>query len=148
MLVVFPFALLVTAVIFDVINLITGQPTWRLVAFYNLAAGIVGALLAAVPGLIDYFSLRGRAARTGTWHMIANLTAVAIFVAAFLLRTRWGEQWVPAGSTLPQILGIVGVVVLAVGGWLGGHLVYVEGVGVDAEARGRAADATGRRRAA
>ena len=43
MLVVFPFALWTTAVIFDVIGMVTGHGTLRTAAYYNIAAGIVGA---------------------------------------------------------------------------------------------------------
>ena len=63
--------------------------------------------------------------------MALNLIVMAFFIVSLLLRTRWGEQWVPAGSSLPQALSIVGSLVLIAGGWLGGHLVYVHGVGVD-----------------
>jgi uncharacterized membrane protein len=136
MLVVFPLGLLFTAVIFDIIGLVTGQATWRVVAFYDLAAGIVGALVAAVPGFVDYVSVRGRPARTATWHMVVNLTAVAIFSASFVLRTRWAAPWVAPDSSLPAGLAIVAALVLGVGGWLGGHLVYAEAVGVDAAAAG------------
>lgn len=131
MLVVFPLGLWLTGVAFDITTLVTGGPTPRLVAFYLIAAGIPGALLAAVPGFIDYISLPGRTGRVATWHMGLMLAALAVFLASFLLRTRWGESWVPGGSTLPQALSIAGAVVLIVSGWLGGHLVYVHRVGVD-----------------
>jgi uncharacterized membrane protein len=131
MLIVFPLGLWLTAVAFDIATLVTGGPTPRLVAFYLIGAGLVGALLAAVPGFVDYFSLQGRAGRLATWHMGLNLAAVAVFLASLLLRTRWGESWVPSGSSLPQALSIFGAVVLIVSGWLGGHLVYVHRVGVE-----------------
>jgi uncharacterized membrane protein len=66
MLVVFPFALWTSAVVFDVIGMVTGNMTLRAAAFYNIAGGIIGALAAAVPGFIDYLTLKGRAARVGT----------------------------------------------------------------------------------
>lgn len=131
MLVVFPLGLLLTGVVFDIASLMTGGPTPRLVAFYLIAAGIVGALPAAVPGFIDYLTLRGEAARVATWHLVLNLAVVAIFLTSLLLRTRWGEAWVPVGSRLPQALSIVGALVLIASGWLGGHLVYVHRVGVE-----------------
>lgn len=69
-----------------------------------------------------------------------------IFAVSLALRTPWGTPWVPAGSSLPQALTIVGAVLLGVGGWLGGHIVYVHGAGVEAVHRAQA-DAR-RRRAA
>ena len=131
MLVVFPLGLFFTATVFDIVTLMTGSSVSRTVAFYMILAGIIGGLAAAVPGFVDYLSLRGPAAVTATWHMALNLIVMAFFIVSLLLRTRWGEQWVPAGSSLPQALSIVGSLVLIAGGWLGGHLVYVHGVGVD-----------------
>ena len=131
MLIVFPLGLFLTATIFDIVTLVSGGTALRLAAYYMIGAGVIGGLVAAVPGFIDYFSLRGAAARTATWHMVTNLVVMAFFIASGLLRTRWGQQWVPAGSTLPAALSIVGSVLLIVGGWLGGQLVYGSGVGVD-----------------
>lgn len=143
MLVVFPFALWTTAVVFDVIGMVTGNATARAVAYYNIAAGIVGALAAAVPGFIDYLTLRGRAARIGTWHMVLNLAALALFAVSWVLRTRWGSDLVGVDTWLPMLAGLVGVAVLFASGWLGGSLVYVHGMGVERAAR--AADPIRRR---
>ncbi|HSE94041.1 MAG TPA: DUF2231 domain-containing protein [Methylomirabilota bacterium] len=122
---------------------------WRTLAFYDIAAGLVGGLLAAVPGLIDYFTLVGRARTIGTYHMAVNVATLALFAVSFVLRTHWGAPWVPAGSNLPQALTIIGAVLLGVGGWLGGQLVYVHGVGVEAVDRAQAeAQEAKRRRAA
>src|SRR5688572_6966759 len=118
MLVVFPIGLFVAAFVFDILALTTGHGVWRVVAFYDIAAGIVGGLLAAVPGFVDYFALRGAARRTATWHMILNLVLVGLFSVNWLLRTTWGAQWLPPESNVPAILTGCGVVILAVSGWL------------------------------
>jgi uncharacterized membrane protein len=131
MLVVFPIGLFVAAFVFDVLAAATGNGVWRTVAFYDIAAGIVGGLLAAVPGFVDYFSLGGSARRTATWHMVLNLGLVGLFAVNWLLRTSTGARWIPPGSNIPLILTACGVVILGVSGWLGGHLVYVQGVGVE-----------------
>jgi uncharacterized membrane protein len=47
MLIVFPLGLLVTAVIFDVVRIVTGDATFAAVAFWCIAAGVLGGLLAA-----------------------------------------------------------------------------------------------------
>src|SRR5439155_4260215 len=65
-----------------------GGADWAVVARCNLAAGIVTALLAAVPGLLDYLSLAGRARRVATWHLLLNLAVIGVFVMDFLLRLR------------------------------------------------------------
>jgi uncharacterized membrane protein len=144
MLVVFPIGLWVAALVFDIVHAFTGNPLWRTLAFWNIAGGIVGALAAAVPGLIDYREMQGRARRIANWHMALNFGVTGLFVVNWLLRTRWGEQFVSADSWIPLALSIIGNVVLAVSGWLGGEMVYVERVGV-AEHRDAAADTPRRR---
>jgi uncharacterized membrane protein len=134
MLVVFPIGLWVTALVFDIVYVATGNEVWRTLAFYNIAAGIVGALLAAVPGFIDYLSLGGQARRVGTWHLALNLTVVAVFAVDWALRTAWGNQFIGTSHTIPLALSIVGNAILAVSGWLGGDLVYRHAVGVDTAA--------------
>ena len=132
MLVVFPFALWTTAVVFDIMGLVTGSSVYRTVAFYNIAAGIVGAVAAAVPGIIDYFSLRGRARRIGTYHAVLNVLALALFTASWVLRTQWGTGVVGRQSWIPELAAIVGVALIFAAGWLGGALVYEYGTGVEA----------------
>ena len=128
MLVVLPIGLWVAALVFDIIYAFTDRPGLRIAAFWNVGAGVVAALLAAIPGFVDWLSLTGRAARIGTYHMILNLAAVAIFAVNWLVRTR-----VAADSPWPLILSIIGVVGIGISGWLGGELVYVHRVGVEEE---------------
>ena len=127
MLVPLPIGLWIFAFVADVILRAGGGPAWRTVAFYALGAGVAGALLAAVPGLIDLLSLSpGKSKRIGVWHMGLNLVAVAVFAAAFVLRLGTSDH---SGSILFTGLGVA---LIAVSGWLGGEMVYVGGVGVAA----------------
>jgi uncharacterized membrane protein len=126
MLVVVPLGLWIAALVFDIVAAVTGNDLWRIVAFWNIAGGIVGALVAAVPGFVDYRSLQGRAGRIATWHMILNLGAVALFAINAYVRNRVGPE-----SAWPLTLSVVGVVGVLVSGWLGGEMVYVEHIGVE-----------------
>ena len=146
MLVVFPIGLWVAALVFDVVHLVTGNPVWRTLAFWNIAGGIVGALAAAVPGLIDYTEMQGRARRIANWHMAMNFGVTALFVVNWLLRSRWGEQFISTDSWIPFALSVIGNVIVGVSGWLGGEMVYVERVGVAEHREQRGDDA--RRRVA
>ena len=125
MLVVFPIGLWVAALAFDIVEMATGNPLWRTLAFWNIVGGIVGALLAAVPGFLDYPGVKGREGRLATWHMVLNLAAVVLFAVNAFIRLR-----VNADSPWPLLLSIVGVAGVFVSGWLGGELVYVERFGV------------------
>jgi len=103
-----------------------GGPVWNDVAFYSLAGGIVGALIAALPGLIDLVSLENPKTKSiAIWHMIINLLAVAFYCVNFWLRMHRAP-----GDNLPIILSVAGVVLITISGWLGGELVYVRGVAV------------------
>jgi len=134
MLVVFPIGLFLTAFVFDILAAATGNPVWQTLAFYDIAAGVIGALLAALPGFVDYFTLRGEPRRLGTWHMVLNLGVVVLFAVNWYLRTSAGQRWVGPGSRVPLLLSLIGAVVLGVSGWLGGHLVYRHRVGVAEDA--------------
>lgn len=130
MLIVFPLGLLATAVIFDVAYRATGNAGFATVGFWNIAAGIIGGLLAAVFGLIDWLAVPSgtRAKAIGLWHGVGNVVVVALFGASWLIR--WGDPaHLPA--TVPLILEVVAVVLALVTGWLGGELVERLGVGVD-----------------
>src|SRR3954454_5527119 len=88
MLIVFPLGLLATAVIFDIIALATGSGVWSDMAFYLIAAGVIGGLLAAVFGLIDWLAIAPgtRAKAIGLWHGVGNVVVVVLFVVSWLLR--------------------------------------------------------------
>jgi uncharacterized membrane protein len=124
MLVALPIGLWVFALICDVMRAAGGNSAWQTVAIYCIAGGIVGALVAAVPGLIDYFSIDEAAMKkTANLHLAINLGAVVIFGINLWLRFR-----LPAESYLPLGLSIVGALAIGVGGWLGGEMVYVKGM--------------------
>jgi uncharacterized membrane protein len=128
MLVAIPIGLWVFALVCDVVHATGGDAVWQTVATYCIAAGIVGALVAAVPGLIDYFSIDEAAMRKiANLHMAVNLGAVAIFAINLWIRFR-----VPAERYLPLGMSLVGVLAIGVGGWLGGEIVYIKGMGVEA----------------
>jgi uncharacterized membrane protein len=129
MLVVFPLGLLATAVIFDIIALAMGNGAWSGMAFYLIAAGVIGGLAAAVFGLIDWLAIPPgtRAKAIGLWHGAGNVVVVVLFAVSWLLRR--GSPNEP--TTLALILSFVGVALALVTGWLGGELVDRLGVGMD-----------------
>jgi uncharacterized membrane protein len=127
-LVPFPVGLLVFSFLCDLLLLSgLGGGDWAVVARVTLAAGIVAALLAAIPGFVDYLSLSGRARRLATYHLLLNLAVVVVFTMDFLLRFRTDPY-----DKVPVFFSAIGVALLAVSGWLGGEMVYRHGVGVDA----------------
>lgn len=128
----FPIGLLVFSVIADLVYLWRGNPVWEnYIAFYTLLAGIIGAAAAAIPGFIDWLTLTDRdTVKVANWHARVNIITLVIFIASFCLRTSGGAALIAGMPLLPIILSIVGVVGLAIAGWLGGELVFKHGVAV------------------
>src|ERR671910_218422 len=85
----FPFAFLYGAFLFDVAGRLAERPTWWTIAAHLSFVGIVAALVAAVPGFIDYVKTvppRSTGKQRATRHMVVNLSAVLAFVIAWVLR--------------------------------------------------------------
>jgi uncharacterized membrane protein len=111
----------------DLLSLATGAgEPWNVVAYYTMLGGIIGALAAAAPGLVDLLSLPpGPIKKTALTHMSINLAVVVIYVG-----NAWIRAGKPADLQLPMILSAVTIVMLLVSGWLGGKMVFEAGVGV------------------
>jgi uncharacterized membrane protein len=133
MLIPFPIALWVFSLVADVVYLLGGNPAWReWVSFYALLGGIIGAVAAAVFGIIDWLSIKERAVkRTADWHARLNVIALLIFSAGFYLRTTGGSDWIGGSLTIPFLLSVVGVILITISGYLGGELVFRHGVAVN-----------------
>lgn len=128
-LIVFPLGLLATAVVFDIIYLIWGHSDMASVAYWMMAAGIVGGLVAAPFGLVDWLAIPSgtRAKTIGLLHGITQLVAVLLFAASWLLRYDLPQR----PPMVASVLSLIGAGVAVFGGWLGGELVERLGVGID-----------------
>lgn len=129
-LVTIPIGTWVASIVFDVIAFVADDPTPYVVgANVLILIGIVGALVAAVFGFLDYSQLaRGTAARkTATIHMALNLGVTVLFVVNLLVRRSADDDEV---SLVGFVLSLVGLAALGVSGWLGGKLAYHYGVRV------------------
>ena len=133
MLIPFPLALWVFSFIADLIYLWRGNPVWRdWIAFYALLAGIIGAVVAAVFGIIDWLSIKDRAVKkVADWHARLNVIALLIFAASFYLRTTGGSRMIGGSYTIPLVLSVLGVILITISGYLGGELVFRHGVAVN-----------------
>jgi len=126
MLVAIPIGLWIFSLVCDLVLLFGGtSENWAIVARYTMVGGIIGALLAAVPGFIDMLALPSPVKRIAVMHLSINLTVVALYVVNVYLRYRGVE------SSTPVWLSVIAVAMLAVSGWLGGKMVYVHGVAVE-----------------
>lgn len=133
MLIVFPLGLLATAVIFDILYLIFGNRLLVTASYYMIAAGVLGGLLAAIFGFIDWLALPSgsRAKNIGLWHGLGNVVITLLFAVSWLLRSN-NVDFIP--DTLALLLSFAGTGLALITAWIGGELVYRLGVGVDAGA--------------
>src|SRR3712207_5252590 len=135
MLIVFPLGLLATSVVFDLIYLATGSANavFSVVAYWMIYAGIVGGLVAAVPGWVDWLAIPAgtRAKSVGLAHGLGNVLVLLLFVAGCWVRHDTpAEPETHAPSTLALALSLAGAGLSLVTGWLGGELVERLGVAV------------------
>jgi len=89
-----------------------------------LAVGNVSAVPAALAGVSDYLYTKDAARRVGFVHAVANVGGLGLFAASWAAR-RSGRHHLGAALSWAG-LGLSGGA-----GWLGGHLTYARGVGVD-----------------
>ena len=130
-LVTIPIGAWIASLVFDIIGLVSNDPApYVRGAWVLIVIGLVGAVVAAVWGFIDYLQLgRSTAARrTATIHLALNLGVVVLFVINLLVRLSADDP--DEVSIVGFVLSIVGLAVLGVSGWLGGKLAYRYGVRV------------------
>lgn len=128
-LIVFPLGLLATGVVFDIIYLIWGNPTMATVAYWMIVGGLIGGILAAPFGTIDWLAIPSgtRAKSIGAVHGLGNVVVLLLFAVSW-----WLRYDAPARpEMLASMLSIVGAGLALFTGWLGGELVERLGVGID-----------------
>lgn len=128
-LIAFPITLFIGTFVFDILTAVAENQTFGKTGFYLNIAGIASALLAAIPGIIDYYytvppdsSAKDRA----TKHGILNLSVTLLFAVALILKLNADDRMV-----LILIIEAIAVGLLLIAGWLGGTLVYRNQIGVD-----------------
>jgi uncharacterized membrane protein len=127
MLVTFPIAFLIGALATDLAFLWTADPFWPRVAFWLIAAGLVGGIAAAVAGMTDFFTIpKIRGMIRGWSHFLAAIVVISFASANFMLR--WDN---PVAHVLPWglLMSAITALMLAFAGYLGGKLVFHELVG-------------------
>lgn len=126
----FAFAFLVGAFAFDAVGVLMNNPALWTTGAYLALAGVGAALVAAIPGFIDYFFTvppNSSAKSRATKHMLLNLSAVAVFVLAWVVRGNAESR----PEVLQLLLETTGAALLTIGGWMGGTLAYRNQIGVD-----------------
>lgn len=135
----FPLALLLASGLFTLVAIRRGEGAWATSAYHCLLVGWIGGVVALVTGTLDAArQLVGPEAPRDNaligWvnaHAFTNLGAVLVYGQALLRRRRHPELLAdPAARPGYLRLHALGAGLLLIGGWLGGHLVYVLRLGV------------------
>jgi uncharacterized membrane protein len=128
-LIVFPLGLLATSLIFDIAYLATGNARLSDVAYWMIAAGVLGGLVAAPFGVIDWLAIPAgtRAKSIGALHGAGNVVVVLLFAVSWYVRSYAGVS----PPTAVYLFSFFGVGLALWTGWLGGELVDRLGIGVD-----------------
>jgi uncharacterized membrane protein len=127
-LITLPIGLFIGTLLCDVVFWWTGNAAFATAGIWILGAGLVGAALAAVAGLIDFIG-DGRIRAIGdAWqHAIGNVILVLVQLFSFYWRYRYGTV---AVVPLGLVLSLVAVCIMAFTGWKGGELVFRHRVAV------------------
>lgn len=136
MLVPLPFGLLAAAPIFDIVYLVWGNLTMVTVSYWLIVAGIIGGIVAAPFGLIDYLAIPGgtRAKFIGLVHGFGNVVVLLLFAGSCWLRYGAADPIIAnthQPGNVALVLSFAGLILAGITGWLGGELVDRLGVGVD-----------------
>jgi len=130
MLIPFPLALWATSFAVDVLFYFMRHPTLLVISKFMIAAGCIGAVAAAIPGIIDWLAIKnGEVKRAANWHARLNIAALVVFAISLFLRLGKYSELVGRKLTIPFLLSLVGVILITISGWLGGELVFRYGVG-------------------
>ena len=138
MLVPFPIALWSTSFALDIWFYFQRNPSWLLISKFMIAAGCLGAVAAAIPGIIDWWTLKDpQVVKVANWHARLNIVALIVFSSSLFLRLSSSGHLVGHRLTIPFLLSFVGVILISISGWLGGELAYRYGVGVAPKDKGQ-----------
>ncbi|HTK95996.1 MAG TPA: DUF2231 domain-containing protein, partial [Terriglobales bacterium] len=130
MLVFFPLGLWITSLFLDFLGWQWNDAGLVAAGFYCIVGGCVGAALAAVPGVIDLFTVvpPGSSAKSrGFLH--GGINSMALILFAFIAWRRGSAADPPDGISI--LLSLLGVAAILFSGWLGATLVYRNQIGVD-----------------
>jgi uncharacterized membrane protein len=129
MLVPFPIACFVGALVTDIAYYATAEMMWADFSAWLLVVGVIMGVLAAIAGLTDFLSNRMIRALRPAWpHMLGNLVVLVLATINALLHSR--DAWTSVYPT-GLILSAVVVLIMSVTGWLGWSMVHRHGVGVN-----------------
>ncbi|HEX7336129.1 MAG TPA: DUF2231 domain-containing protein [Gemmatimonadales bacterium] len=128
----FPAALLVTAVLFDLIGLATRRPGFRQAGFWTMLAGGAGGVVAVLSGLQaeDHIAHGDAVHRVMETHEQLGLITLGIFGVLILWRIVREKRMASGERVASFLFSLAGVGVLIATGLYGGRLVFEHAAGI------------------
>jgi uncharacterized membrane protein len=124
--------LLGTSLVWDAVGVLRGEAIWWAISYWGIAAGLAAAGAAAAAGAVDYAAIEqgDPALDAGNRHLMFMFGASVLYIVSMILRGGTGQ---PQGRAVLAVLLLdgAGLLLLSVGGWYGGQLVFHYGVGQD-----------------
>jgi nitrite reductase/ring-hydroxylating ferredoxin subunit/uncharacterized membrane protein len=117
-------------VILDLVGVLFGFPQLGLASSIAAGIGVAGALAAAAAGLADWMDVDPPEKAIGAFHASVNVSATILFLISFLMR--WGRHWQPGWATF--VVALAGYLLVMIGGYLGGAMVFYKGVMINRNA--------------
>jgi len=131
MIVGYPIAFYTAALVAYIVYSVNADPFWFRVGVVANGAGVVMAVVAALPGFIDWLAIPGakKAKKVGLNHLLFNVSALLLFAVSFFM------QWPKWNDAMPEVaLAIIltglGFILTAIAGFLGASLIHNHHVGV------------------
>lgn len=121
-LVMFPLGLFAMAVLFDIGDLLGGPEILGALAYWNIVAGLVGGVLAALASAVDLIFVPNGTPekRIGVLQGLANMGVLILFAVILMLRMRTPDRVIGGGLLLVELLALAGAVL---GAWYGGKMI-------------------------
>jgi uncharacterized membrane protein len=131
----FPIALLITAIVFEVLALVLKRDVLREASTWLLGLGFLGGLVAAATGILAEDAAEDGGVPESAIETHESFAYAALAVFALLIAIRWLQRKRKIPNAVFLALGVVGVALIGLTGYFGGDLVYHYGAGVERAAR-------------
>lgn len=126
----FPMALWTISLLWDLLGFMRGDSLWWSFSKWSIAAGLIFAFLAIITGLVDFGRVpkEGPSETIAMKHMLLVISASIFYGGSFFFRL---SSLIPTGYhfIFAESLSVIGFLLLLIGGWYGGELVYRHGIG-------------------
>jgi nitrite reductase/ring-hydroxylating ferredoxin subunit/uncharacterized membrane protein len=117
-------------ILLDLIGLLFGFPQLGLASSISACIGVAVALVTAAAGLADWMDVDPPEKAIGAFHACVNVSATILFLISFLMR--WGHHWQLGWTTF--VVALAGYLLVMLGGYLGGAMVFYKGVMINRNA--------------